>query len=119
MTFYRSTSRKGYAIQDGVTASARKPNDAIEIRFGQIPFATEVELSGEEILCCGGMRAKRECVVCIDRYSDIGAARKTTYACAYGSDTPVYDLINPDGHGASHVFSPARVPLRRPQTRRR
>jgi hypothetical protein len=119
MTFYRAASRKGYAIQDGVTASARKPNDAIEIRLGQIPFANQVELSGEEIVCCGGMGAKRECVVCVDRYGDIGAARKTTHASADGSDTPVYDLVNPDCHGAPHVFSPARVPLWRPQTRRR
>src|SRR3974390_2523115 len=72
LIFFRSFA---LAIKDDVTPSPRKPNDAMEIRLGQIPFANEVELSGEEIVCCGGMRAKRECAVCVDRYSDVGGDR--------------------------------------------
>jgi hypothetical protein len=36
-----------------------------------------------------------------------------------GGNRLVYDFDNLVGHGASHVFSPARVPRWRPQTRRR
>src|SRR5271166_1395917 len=36
-----------------------------------------------------------------------------------GGNRLVYDFDNIVGHGASHVFSPARVPRWRPQTRRR